>query len=463
MRMRLRFKLILSYLMISVVVVMTLLFTSHYLIRNQFNEYVKRNMENNMMLLATQVNLELNRNLPDMKEINWASYGLNALDNGFVLSVESPAQALLWCMECEYGEECSTMLSSIEHTMHVVDPDFAGEYMEKRFDLIQKSQIVGTLVLGHYGPYHYSSSEVAFLQIIERLFAFGAAGIMLFSVVLGFWMANRVAKPIGDVIHSTKRIAQGSYQERISYKTSTSELNELIEAVNQLGKSLDHQLQVKRMMATDYAHEFRTPLAVLRSSLEGMMDGVWEVTPQRLQSLHEEIMRLTRMIEGIDRLVEVEDKGSELNKTRFGLRSLLESLANNFSGSLHERALQLHISGEDVYIHGDADKIGQVMVNLLSNAIKYSKPNTQIDVSIKKRSDIAIIEIQDEGIGISQADLPFVFEHLYRADKSRKYDQGGSGIGLSIVKSLVQAHGGDVKMESVEGLGTKVIVELPIA
>lgn len=461
MKLRLKYKLIASYIWIAVIVVGSLLVTSRYLITREFNQYVETNMENNMMLLAAQVNLDLNQQDTSLRQMDWESYGQKALDQGFLVTIQDADKKVFWCMQCVHSEICDTMLHTMEMRMRLVSLSAHGSYMEKSFDLIQKNQLVGTLVLGHYGPFHYSESEVNFLLILQRVFLIGAIFFILLSVFIGYIMASRIAKPIDQAIQQTKRIAQGSYEAFQVLPSTTIELEELMGAVNQLALTLDQQLTFRRKLAQDYAHEFRTPLAVLRSSIEGMIDGIWEVNEERLASLQEEILRLTRMVEDIDQLVDVENRSLILHKTTFPMISLLTTILHNFEGELKNKQITVAMTGKEVLFYGDQDKISQVIVNLISNAIKYNRTQGSIAISLQASSRQIELAIQDSGIGIAKQDLPYIFEHLFRADRSRSHETQGNGIGLAIVKSIVQAHQGTVEVKSELHEGTTFIVRLP--
>jgi two-component system sensor histidine kinase BaeS len=208
------------------------------------------------------------------------------------------------------------------------------------------------------------------------------------------------------------------------------------------------------------AHELRTPLAAIRSYIEAMLDGVWTFDQERLKSCHEELMRLTRMIKDIEKLSKYEGEIT-LNKKQFNLHEVAQQIVANFEHEYENKGIELTFHAEYTEIVADQDKLSQVIINLLSNALKYTNEGGSVKLTISKFNHFVEITVTDTGIGISEDDLPHVFERFYRADKSRTRSTGGSGIGLTITRAIVKAHGGKIKIESTVGVGTKVNVILP--
>jgi len=214
-------------------------------------------------------------------------------------------------------------------------------------------------------------------------------------------------------------------------------------------------------MASDYAHEFRTPLATLQLNLEAMIDGIWEPNTQLLESCREEILRLTRMISDIDKIVEIENNSISLKKTKFDLAKVVDQIVLTFQPSIVAKNINMEIQTTECEIYADKDKIIQVIYNLLSNALKYTDNGESIKIRVNKYSNKSEIIVSDTGIGISAEDLPNIFENLYRVDKSRNRSTGGSGIGLSVVKAIVDAHGGSISTKSEPTKGSEFTVSLP--
>ncbi len=282
---------------------------------------------------------------------------------------------------------------------------------------------------------------------------------LLFSLILSVFFANRISKPLGLLNAKTKEIARGNYEIKIGHHTNIVEADDLIDSVNSLASTLEEQKSVKKQMASDYAHEFRTPLAAIQSNLEGIIDGVFEPTNERIESIRQEILRLSRMVSEIDKIVEIEKSDAGLHKEEFDLSVLLQQAVLSFENEAIAKNIAIRLQSEPCIITADRDKISQVVINLLSNALKYTDEG-QVVVTLKSYRDFACLSVIDTGIGISADDLPHIFDHLYRADKSRARDTGGAGIGLAVAKSIIHAHGGNIEVKSKPLKGSEFIITL---
>lgn len=452
-------KLILSYILMSLILIFILIFTARSMINNQFENYIKKNLEKNQKQIVHQlISVYTKEGISPNKDI-LNNIAQNALEKGFILRVEDMNKKILWCMD---SKQCGMMLNNMKNNMSSVYNNFAGNYEEKTYPLKKGDKVYGKIAIGYYGPFYYNNTDIQFLNMLNNTFIFGAILALFLSIALGLLMANRIAKPIKKVIEHTGRIERGNYNEIINSSSSTIEVDCLIRSVNSLASTLNRQMILRKRLAKDYAHEFRTPLASLQTNIEAMIDGIWEPDKKRLESLNEEILRLSRMVGKIDSLVELEDENLVLNKTNFDLVEFIRKIAMNVESDLLEKNLILNIIGNSIEVYADKDKIGQVVINLLSNAIKYSKEYGEITVTVTKNKNIVELSVNDTGIGIEKEDLPYIFEHLYRGDKSRASTTGGSGVGLAVVKTIVEAHEGGIEVVSEIDKGSKFTVTLLI-
>jgi signal transduction histidine kinase len=293
-----------------------------------------------------------------------------------------------------------------------------------------------------------------------------AAFSVIFSVAMSFILARRISLPIVKTVAVTEQIAAGNYDIRFESTTKTTELCDLVEAVNHLADTLSQQEALRKRLTADVAHELRTPLTTLGTHLEAMTEGVWEPTPERLTGCHEEILRLGKMVSDLERLERVEADNLQLDKTETDLLALARSITDNFAGELSKKNLQLDMKGEAAVVPIDKDRITGVIGNLVSNAVKYTPEGGRIAVTVENAPDAGILSVEDTGIGISENDLPHIFERFYRADKSRTRSSGcgstgGAGIGLAIAKSVTTAHGGEITVQSDPGRGSRFVIRLP--
>jgi signal transduction histidine kinase len=354
------------------------------------------------------------------------------------------------------------MFAESEEEWHVDCPDFLGTYSKESFDIERGGQMVGSVMLGYHRPFSYSEDGASFLSAYNRVFFVMCAFFFAAAVAIGLVMAGMVAGPIARVTERTRRIAQGDYSGAFE-ETGTSEIDALASGVDHLAASLQTQFMLKKRMAGAYSHEFRTPLAVLQSNLEAMIDGIWAPTKERLESLLAEIIRMSRMVSEVDNLVRVDNHEFVPEKSPVDLYSMTEHVLCGFEPRMAAKGIRLDFTGESCVASVDPDKFSQVIVNLVSNAVKYTDDGGNISVKTFVADGKAVLAISDDGIGIAAADIPFIFEHLYRTDESRARDSGGNGIGLSVAKAIAESHGGEITVESEIGKGSTFTVTAPAA
>ena len=239
------------------------------------------------------------------------------------------------------------------------------------------------------------------------------------------------------------------------------EIDDLRDSVNELSLQLQRQQEIRNRLSSDIAHEIRTPLTTLKGNIEAMIDGVWEVSEERLYRCYEEVNRITRLIGEIDRINEIESQESQLQKSTFDLKELSQQIWDNFQALLIERQIHCSISGNSVLVSADRDKMHQVITNLLFNAIKFTPSGGKIDLHVSQSRDTVSFRIMDNGQGIPPDEVSQIFERFYMAEPSRNSQLGGQGIGLSIVKSIIHAHHGTISVDSVYGKGTTFTITLP--
>ena len=244
---------------------------------------------------------------------------------------------------------------------------------------------------------------------------------------------------------------------------SSDEVGQLGRIFNQMSERLANQERLRREFLANIAHELRTPLAILQGHLENMLEGVAEISPEKLFSMQEEVMRLTRLVRDLRDLSLAEVRQLELYKQETDVNLLLRRAADMLEPMLEEKRLRfsLELDSSLPALQLDADRMNQVFYNILTNAVRYTGEGTTIHAESRRREDGVCITITDEGPGITPADLPYIFDHFYRGDKSRSRSEGGSGIGLALARQFVEIHGGTIRAESKAGKGTSVIIWLP--
>jgi len=461
MKISLKMKLTISYVLLSLFLVSSLFVVSNYLLEKKFQSYIMKTQEKKNDNIVNLVTNEFEENGTATSADAFQNIGNTALSEGLVLMVNDLNDVQLFCMSDDYSEMCDNMIESMSTHMASIYPNFNGQYVQKSYDILKDNTKIGSVTLGYYGPFYYNDQDLQFLDVLNKIFVAVAILFLAIAGVLGYFMANRISRPIKKVIDQTRQIEAGDYSDRLTSTSRTNEINQLIHSVNALAKTLERQQISKKRMASDYAHEFRTPLATLQLNLEAMIDGIWEPDTKRLESCREEILRLTRMISDIDKIVKIENNSISLQKTKFDLAKVVDQIVLTFQPSIVARNINMETQTTECEIYADKDKIVQVIFNLLSNALKYTDDGESIKIIVNKYSNKAELIVSDTGIGIAAEDLPNIFENLYRVDKSRNRSTGGSGIGLSVVKAIIDAHDGSISTKSKLTKGSEFIVILP--
>ncbi|MCZ8515047.1 ATP-binding protein [Paenibacillus filicis] len=296
--------------------------------------------------------------------------------------------------------------------------------------------------------------------LVQSVLWTATLGIAL-AIVLSLFVARRITAPLIQMKDIAERMAKGERGARTTLK-GNDELSELGGSLNFLAEQLEHQEQLRKTMTADVAHELRTPLTTLKSHMEAMIEGVWEPTRKRLVSCFEEIERLRHLVGDLEQLTEMESPHFKLYKNREDISALIQHAVEASMASYERKDVDLYFE-KDAPVYGTVDRqrIGQILLNLLSNALKFTPPGGSVSIKLKQLKDMISITVTDTGIGIPSSELPYVLERFYRVDKSRDRKSGGSGIGLTIVQRLVEAHGGIIRLESHIGAGTVVTLLFP--
>lgn len=337
-----------------------------------------------------------------------------------------------------------------------------GVYTSKRFEINVNGEVVGYVDIGQYSSVLLSDEDVNFkLSINKSIITSG--GITLFIIILiSLYFSKKFSIPIKNVANLSVSLSEGNFNTKSSAKSNIEELENLRKSVNILAEKLKYQDMLRKRLISDISHEIRAPLNVLQNNLEAMIDGVFPVSTERLNYLNEEVVRFGRLLNNLDVLKEFESESIKLNFEKVLLDELILGICEDFYMTAKNKGIKLSYYFEpnmDYGITGDKDKLKQIFINLISNALKFTKSSGKVFVKMYRNNQNIIVEVEDNGIGIKEEDLPFIFERLYRGDKSRNEIEG-SGIGLTIVKNIVQLHSGSMEVESKEGKGTKVKITL---
>jgi len=283
---------------------------------------------------------------------------------------------------------------------------------------------------------------------------------VLASVGLAILLAGMLARPLAEIGAAARRIADGDYAARVP-REGPEELASLADSFNQMAASLEEQEAMRRDFIANAAHELRTPLTNLQGYLEALRDGVITADRSTYESLHEEADRLVRLSRSLDALAEGDAGTSPAAPVELDLSMAIRTAIDLMAPSIERAGLHVDLEIPDrLRAVADPDRLAQVLANLLSNAVRYTPSGGSITVRAERRPGDVLVSVLNTGEGIPEADIDRVFERFYRVEKSRDRARGGAGIGLAIVKQLIEASGGRVGAESHDGV-TRVWFSLP--
>ncbi len=296
------------------------------------------------------------------------------------------------------------------------------------------------------------------------LFFYSIPLMLVLAILVGWFLAGRALKPFDEVAQTAERLTWDNLNTRIVSRYEEREIQRLVQSFNSMIERLNRSFQQMRQFNSDVAHELRTPLAILQGENEVALrsTSLTEDVRSVLASNLEELERLTRVVNDLLTLAEA-DAGTEiLQRKPVELRPMLEDLIEEMQPLVEDRNLRIECrSLPNLRVQADELWIRRALLNLIDNSIKYSRPGGIIELWLKQVDSMVQIGIRDHGIGIDPSDLPRIFDRLYRADPARTRTIGGSGLGLSIVKWIIEAHHGQISVNSQPELGTTIEILLP--
>jgi signal transduction histidine kinase len=289
--------------------------------------------------------------------------------------------------------------------------------------------------------------------------------ILFFIVtsIIGNFTFRRYGRPMTNIFSAIDSVSEGDLSVRVP-EHYPRQFGQLAKRFNHMVSELERADQQRRNLTADIAHELRTPLHIIQGNLEGILDGVYEATPDHINNTLEETQLLARLVNDLQTLSLAEAGQLPLHPTRFLVADLMADLTSSFSAQAAslDIDLQTEVPASNLELTTDYDRLNQALSNLISNSLRHTPQGGRISIrATPSTNDHLQITLQDTGSGISPEDLPFIFDRFWRADKSRT-DRAHSGLGLAITKQIVLAHGGTIDVESKIGEGTKFVIDIPV-
>jgi len=340
-----------------------------------------------------------------------------------------------------------------------------GSTLAQGSPLTVEGRQVGTLVITTGDPAGHGELEAQYLASVRRALLWAGLLAGALGIGLGLLLAYQIIAPLRQLRAAATAIAAGDLGQQVDV-AAKDEIGDLAAAFNRMAAGLARNEMLRRNLVADIAHELRTPLSVVRGSLEAMLDGVHPLDEAHVSPVYDETLLLQRLVDDL-RLLSLADAGQlEVEARPVDLGQLVESVVEAAGTAAAEAQISLERRVETnlPFVQGDVQRLRQVLNNLLSNALRHTPAGGQVDISAHvARDEEAEIEIAvtDDGPGIAPEDLPHVFERFYRGDRSRSRRGGGTGLGLAISRQLVEAHGGRMWVEGAPGQGARFAFRLP--
>lgn len=437
---------------ISLITVIVIIIISNIVIKYYFTDYVLQQNKKDDEEILNYVNNSIDDDgIIDNDEVSYLKQQARLKNVEVVLMDNNREILLISSMGMGMGMGKGMGMSS--NSMH--KNPYKEDYKYDEYTIEYEDEIVFYLSIGHYKNIIDDKVNNDFMYTINILYIISFFIAVLLAIFLSSILARRLTRPIVDIKDSTHNISKGNYDCVKSIKADTKELNELAMSIEELARQLSEQEKLRKRLSNDISHELRSPLAVLRSQIEALMDGVLEPTDERLAKLNDEIVRMTKLINDLNELLVVESEHLRLDIVKVNLKEELSATIDGFIPLMDSKGIKLNQQLEnDIYINGDRDRLKQIFVNLLTNAYKYTDEGGNVTVTLTKCADEAVIKFIDTGNGIKKEDLSYIFQRFYRGDESRSRKTGGAGIGLSIVKELIKAHDGIITVDSDLGKGS---------
>jgi two-component system OmpR family sensor kinase len=337
--------------------------------------------------------------------------------------------------------------------------DVGGQRFRLQYQpIIQNGEMLASVVVGEF----LKNRDDA-LNLIRTALIFGGVGVMIIANVPAYLLAGRVLNPVRRVSRLARDIERTSdFSRRVPPSAAGDEMAELTATFNSMVERVERMLETQKAFLADSSHELRRPLTVLRTNLDILRDPT--LPPEEREGCLQEMSTEAQIMGQLlaDLLLLSREGRQEVARAPVDCSSICDQAVNRLRSQDDRHELAAEIEAE-VRVQGDEQRLGQMIWNLLANARQYTPEGGRIELRLQRLDGLARLEVQDTGIGISEDDLPHIFERFYRAEDARAIHNEGDGLGLAIVKYIVEAHDGSIKVTSHPGNGTTFVVDLPLA
>ena len=323
--------------------------------------------------------------------------------------------------------------------------------------------LVGYLVPADYLGYKFWALINSYLRDTRQSVVLGIIVTVILAIVLGWFVAKNLTKPLEKLTRSVRRIGQGSTNEKVNIDND-DEIGELALAFNQMSSELSRANDARVQMFADISHELRTPITAIAGTLENKLVKNESCTPEEISALYDEMLRLGGMVTELQNISRLDAGHMPINKTLIDFQSFFQDFLVIVDADAESRNIVVKVEFADnlPYCYADPERLKQIVLNLVSNALRYTSDGGVVIFKAWADKENFIFSVADTGIGMSEEDCAHVFDRFYRSDRSRARETGGTGLGMAITEGLVLAHGGRIEVKSKKDIGTTFTVYLPL-
>lgn len=339
-----------------------------------------------------------------------------------------------------------------------VGPAPAGSTAQAPVELPSDRRL-GTITVSVASGSLLTPEELHLRHSLDRLHLIAAAIAVVAALLIALLLAETLSRPLRRIRSAAEELERGDLDTRVE-AGGAPELRSTGRALNRLAETLEHAEELRKASVADLAHELRTPVNGLLARIEAAQDGVLPMD-ENLTAMHDEALRMTRLLDDLARLADAEQPGLLLDKRPVDVNAVAQAAGQAFAPQFAEAGIVFTTQGEAAWVNGDSGRLEQIVANLLSNALRYTEAGGEVTLSVGHADGEVTLDVADTGIGIAPEDLRHIFTRFWRSDRSRSRATGGTGIGLAIVRELVRAHDGRVDVDSTPGHGSHFHVALP--
>ena len=416
-----------------------------------FQSYTRENMENLAESVADSIAQSFENTTPN----DWYSGALAAANSAAALYDTVSIQIV--------SADGSVVYNSGVHANFISPSLPENERNTASAPIVVNDEQVGMVFVRVFGSEMLlTQADQDFRNKSYQAMIFASLFSVLVAILAGFILARLLSRPINSITNAARALKEGNYSAR-THMAGEDEIARLGKTFDQMADSVEANRDMERRLVTDVAHELRTPLMAIQSTVEAMIDGVFAADEERLETLNSEVRRLSRLVDALLKLSRLENRANPVEFSKVDLVEMVDTVVATHQTYVEESGLEFTYHHDPhVYVYGNADMLRQATANLISNAVRYTPEGGSVRVSVTQGELMGTIVVQDTGIGFTDEEAKNVFSRFWRADAGRTRESGGLGIGLSVVKEIADRHGGWVRAEGKPNEGARFTIYIPL-